>query len=95
LHSLHPIQRITHLKVTQVPSDVRKKSPSDSFTMKQLTVILGPPAKVAPTDDIIEEKANEHPGHVVKRGCRRHVARAGEDEREVEIFEEPDPELLV
>jgi hypothetical protein len=63
--------------------------------MKQLTVILRPPAKVAPTDDIIKDKADEHPWHVVKRGRRRQVARAGEDEREVEILEETDPELLV
>jgi len=63
--------------------------------MKQLTVILGPPAKVAPTDDIIKDKADEHPGHVVKRGCRRHEARAGEHEREVEVFEETNLELLV
>jgi hypothetical protein len=61
----------------------------------KLTVILGPPAKVAPTDDIIKDKADEHPGHVVKRGCRRQVARAGEDEREVEILEESDPEFLM
>jgi hypothetical protein len=50
---------------------------------------------VAPTNDIIKEKADEHPGHVVKRGCRRQVARASENEREVDIFEEADPELLV
>ena len=63
--------------------------------MKQLTVVFRPPAKVAPTDDIIEEKADEHPGHVVERSCRRQVARASEDEGEVDIFEETDPELLV
>jgi hypothetical protein len=63
--------------------------------MNQLTIILRPPAKVAPSDDIIKHKADEHPGHVVKRGCRRQVACAGEDDREVEIFEETDPELLV
>jgi len=63
--------------------------------MKQLTVILGPPAKVAPTDYVIKDKTDEHPGYVVKGRCRRQVARAGKDEREVEIFEETDPELLV
>jgi hypothetical protein len=63
--------------------------------MKQLTVILGPPTKVAPTDDIIKDKADKHPGHEVKRGRRRHVSRASEDEREVKILEETDLELLV
>jgi hypothetical protein len=50
---------------------------------------------VAPTDEIIKDKADQDPGHVVKRGCRRQVPRAGEDEREIEIFEETDLELLV
>jgi hypothetical protein len=63
--------------------------------MKQLTVILGPPGKVASTDDIIKDKTDQHPGHEVKRGCRGKVARAGKDEREVEIFEETDLELLM
>ena len=63
--------------------------------MKQLTIILGPPGKVAPTDDIIKDKADQHPGHEVQRGRRRHAASAGEDKGEVEIFKETDPELLV
>ena len=50
---------------------------------------------MAPTDDIIEDKADQHPGHVVKRRCRRQVSRAAEDDREVDIFERNDLELLV
>ena len=48
---------------------------------------------MAPADDVIKEKADEHPGHIVKRGCRRHAARGGENEWEVDIFEESNPEL--
>ena len=50
---------------------------------------------MAPTDDIIEGKADQYRGRVVKRRCRRQVARADEDEREVEIFERNDLEPLM
>jgi hypothetical protein len=50
---------------------------------------------VAPTDDVVEDKADNHPGHVVK-GCRgRYEGRSGEDEREVDILEKIDLEFLV
>lgn len=62
---------------------------------KRRTVILGPPAKVAPTDDIVEDKAEEHPGHIVERRRRGHATRADEDDREAEVLEEIEFELFV
>lgn len=57
----------------------KKRMYPDNFIMKLLTIVLGPPAKVAPTDDIIKDKADQHPGHIVERSRGRHVARAGKD----------------
>jgi hypothetical protein len=62
--------------------------PSDSLITKRLTVVLCPPVKVASTDDIVEDKADEHPEHVVKGGRRRHVARAAEGDWEIDVLEE-------
>ena len=50
---------------------------------------------MAPTDDIVKDKADEHTGYEVERRSRRQAARAVEDEREVDVLEEIDPELLV
>lgn len=50
---------------------------------------------MATTDDIVKDKADDDPGHVVKGRCRRHAGRAGEDKREVEVLEKVDLELLV
>lgn len=47
------------------------------------------------TDYIIEDKADEHTRHVVKGRRRRHAARAGKDDREVDVLEEIDLELPV
>jgi hypothetical protein len=63
--------------------------------MKRLTAVLCPPVKVASTDDIVEDKADEHPEHVVKGGGRRHVVRAAEGHWEIDVLEETYPELLV
>jgi hypothetical protein len=70
-----------------------KLKPSDSLITKRLTVVLCPPVKVASTDDIVEDKADEHRGHVVKGG--RDVERDGEDNWEIDVLEETCPELLV
>ena len=50
---------------------------------------------MTPTDEVVKDKADEHPGHIVKGRCRRQIPRAGEDEREVDIFERTDLELLM
>ena len=50
---------------------------------------------MAPTDNIVKDKANEHTGHVVQECRLRHVGHAGEDNWEVEILEEINPEPLV
>ena len=65
------------------------------MNLKRLTVVLCPPVKVAPTDDIVKDKADENPGHVVKGGRRRYVARAAEGNREIDILEETYSELFV
>jgi hypothetical protein len=62
---------------------------------KRLTVILCPPVKVAPTDDIVKDKADEHHGHIVKGGRRGQVERATEGDWEIDVLEEIYSELLV
>jgi hypothetical protein len=67
-----------------------------SFTKSgKLTVVLGPPAKVAPTDGVVKEVADEDPGHVVEGRRGRQAVRAGEDDREVEVLEDVQSELSV
>ena len=50
---------------------------------------------MATTDDIVEDKADKHRGHVVNGSRRRYGARAEERDREVDVLEEADFELLV
>ena len=69
--------------------------PSDILIRKRLTVVLCPPVKVASTDDIVEDKADEHKERVVKGGPRRYVGRAVEGDWEIDILEETYSELLV
>ena len=45
---------------------------------------------MAPTDDVIEDEADQHPGHKVERGRWRHRARTREDDRKVEVLEDAD-----
>ena len=66
--------------------------PSDDLITKRLTVILCPPIKVASTDDIVEDKADDH---IVDGRHRRQKVRASEDERKVDVLEKIDSELLV
>jgi len=68
---------------------------SDNLITKRLTVVLGPPVKVASLDDIVEDKADECPGHVVKGSRRKHVDRATEGDWEINVLEETYSELLV
>jgi hypothetical protein len=68
---------------------------TDSRITKRLTVILCPPVKVAPADNIVKDKADEYPGHIVKRGGRGHEVRATEDDWEIDVLEEICSELLV
>jgi len=60
-----------------------------------LTVVLGPPVKVAPTDEIVKDVADEDPGYIVERCRGRQVARARKDDREIEVLEEIESELFV
>ena len=69
--------------------------PSDILIRKRLTVVLCPPVKVASTDDIIEDKADEHKEHVVNGVPRRYAGRAVEGDREIDVLEETYSELLV
>jgi hypothetical protein len=74
----------------------KKIKPSDtSLVTKRLTVVLCPPAKTASTDDIVEDKADEHKEHVVKRGRRRYGSRVAEGNWEIDVLEETYSELLV
>ena len=82
---------------TSINHIARQKKNKKTFHPRntKLTVVLGPPAKVSPADDIVEQIADKHPGNVVERRRGGHATRAGEDEREVEVLEEFEPELLV
>ena len=46
-------------------------------------------------DDIVENKADKHPGHGVKGAPRRHGARFREDDWKIDVLEETYFELLV
>ena len=50
---------------------------------------------MAPTDDIVKDKAHKYTRYEVNWRCRRQVPRAGKDDREVDVLEEIDFELLV
>jgi hypothetical protein len=63
--------------------------------MKRLTVVLCPPVKVASTGDIVKDKADEHPRHVVEGVRRRHDDRAAKGDWEIDVLEETYSELLV
>jgi hypothetical protein len=58
---------------------------------ERLTVALGPPREMTPADDVLEDEANDAPGDMVDRVRQGDVARAGKDDREVEV---PDPALF-
>jgi len=64
-------------------------------TSRQNIVVLGPPVKVAPTDEIVKDVADEDPGDIVERCRGRQVARARKDDREIEVLEEIESELFV
>ena len=50
---------------------------------------------MASTDDIVEDKADEHRRDDVKWGRRRYAGRAAEDEWEINVLEEIYSEPLV
>jgi len=58
-------------------------------------IVFCPPGEVAPTDDIIEDEANDHVGDIVERRCGREEASSREDNGEVHIFKEVPVEFLV
>ena len=53
-----------------------------------LTVVLGPPGEVTAANDIVEDKPDDRPGHVVERGRGRDETGAAEDDGEVDVFDE-------
>ena len=59
------------------------------------TDVLGPPAKVVPTDVIVEDIAGEDQWYKVERCGGGQVLRARKDEREIEILEHIKPERFV
>ena len=59
------------------------------------TVVFAPPGGAAPTDDIVEDEADEHPGCIVDRRRRRQKAGTGKDEREIEVLETVHLEFIV
>jgi hypothetical protein len=65
------------------------------YKNRLLTIVPGPPAEVTPTDSVVEDEADENPGHVVERCRRGNSSRTRKDDREVEVFEEVHPEPLV
>ena len=42
---------------------------------------------MAPTDDVVEDEADDSPGHVVQRRSRRNETSTAEDDRPVEVLE--------
>ena len=62
---------------------------------KVITVVLHPPEHVAATDDVVEQEADEGPGHVVDRCCRRNDAYRGKEDREVEVLQKFYAEFFV
>ena len=101
MSNLHLIQRTTHLKKATPRTETNRVSeelkPSDGLITgtKRLTVVLCPPVKVASADDIVKDKADEHPGHVIKGSRSRRVLHAAEHDWEIDVFEETYSKLLV
>lgn len=52
------------------------------------TVVLGPPAEMPSSDDIVEDEADDGSRDVVDGGGRGHVAGTGEDDGHVDILPE-------
>jgi hypothetical protein len=76
----------------------QKKKTIGVYTKRRkngLTVVLRPPVKVAPTDVIVKDEADQDPRYIVERCRGRQVASARKDDREIEVLEETDFELLV
>lgn len=72
-----------------------KKTDVHKTQKESLTVVLGPPAKVATTHEIVKDVADDDPGYIVDRCRGRHVPRARKDDREIEVLEEIESELFV
>jgi len=61
----------------------------------QLTVVFAPPVEAAPTDDIVEDEADEYPGYIVDHRPRSQSGGTTKDEREIEVLEPVYLEFLV
>ena len=58
-------------------------------------VVLGPPPKVATTNEIVKDEADNDPGYIVERCGWRQVARTRKDDRKIDILERIQSELFV
>ena len=81
-----PNQQTEYLTQTHVKH--RKKYSCPHETQQEvLTVVLGPPPKVATTNDIVKDEADKDPGYKVERCRGRHLTRTPKDDREIDILE--------
>ena len=57
------------------------------ISLESLTVIFRPPGEMTPTDDIVENKADNCPRNVVHSTRRWNSPCSAEDDREVDILD--------
>ena len=93
-HSLRPIQQTTHLEKA---NRVIRNSCLRIFRCKNkvITVVLHPPEHVAATDDVVEQEADEHPGHIVDWRCRRHPGNGRKGDWKIDVLQKGHPIFLV
>ena len=60
-----------------------------------LTDVLGPPAKVMSTDEMVKDVADQDRWYIVDRRQGRQVGRGRKDDREVEVLEHIKSEQFV
>ena len=60
-----------------------------------LTVVLGPPPKVATTNEIVKDEADKDPGYIVERCRRRQIACTAKDDRKIDVLEHIQSKLFV
>lgn len=62
-----------------------RENEGNRMRRQKRTVVLRPPRKMTPADDVVEDEARDGPGHVVRRRRRRDEARPAEDDRPVDV----------
>ena len=66
----------------------------DETQKEVLTVVLGPPPKVATTNEIVKDEADKDPGYIVER-CRGRQVVCAKNDREINILEHMQSKLFV